>query len=32
MDEQLGLTQQFAEALGLDDRRQVGYIDHTFLG
>jgi len=31
LDEQLGLTQQFAEALGLDDRRQVGYIDHTFL-
>ncbi len=31
LDEQLGLTRQFAEALGLDDRRQVGYIDHTFL-
>jgi hypothetical protein len=31
LDEQLGLTRQFAEALGLDDRRQVGYIGHTFL-
>jgi len=31
LDEQLGLTRQFAEALGLDDQRQVGYIDHTFL-
>ena len=31
LDEQLGLTRQFAEALALDDRRQVGYIDHTFL-
>ena len=28
-DEQLGLTRQFAAAL--TDRRQVGYIDHTFL-
>jgi hypothetical protein len=31
LDEQLGLTRQFAEALALDDQRQVGYIDHTFL-
>ncbi len=31
LDEQLGFTRQFAEALALDDRRQVGYIDHTFL-
>lgn len=29
LDEQLGLTQQFAEALA--DRRHAGYIDHTFL-
>ncbi|MGI6414794.1 MAG: transposase [Thermoguttaceae bacterium] len=29
LDEQIGLTQQFAEAL--IDRRNVGYIDHTFL-
>jgi hypothetical protein len=29
LDEQIGLTRQFAEAL--DDRRHTGYIDHTFL-
>jgi hypothetical protein len=29
LDERLGLTKQFAEALV--DRRHVGYIDHTFL-
>jgi hypothetical protein len=29
LDEQLGLTQQFAAALS--DRRHVGYLDHTFL-
>src|SRR3989304_2533125 len=29
LDEQLGLTQQFAEALS--DRRNVGYIGHSFL-
>ena len=29
LDEQLGITLQFAEAL--NDRRAVGYIDHTFL-
>ena len=29
LDEQLGLTRQFAEAL--TDRRHVGYIDHSFL-
>jgi len=29
LDEQLGLTRQFAEALS--DRRHVGYIGHTFL-
>jgi hypothetical protein len=29
LDEQFGITRQFAEAL--DDRRHVGYIDHTFL-
>ena len=29
LDERLGLTQQFAEALM--DRRHVGYVDHTFL-
>jgi hypothetical protein len=29
LDERLGLTRQFAEAL--IDRRHVGYIDHTFL-
>ncbi len=29
LDEELGLTYQFAECL--DDRRHVGYIDHTFL-
>lgn len=29
LDERLGLTRQFAEAL--IDRRHVGYVDHTFL-
>jgi hypothetical protein len=29
LDEQLGLTRQFAEAL--TDRRHVGYLSHTFL-
>jgi len=29
LDEQIGLTRQFAEALA--DRRHTGYIDHTFL-
>ena len=29
LDEQIGLTQQFADAL--TDRRNVGYIEHTFL-
>ena len=29
LDEQLGLTRQFAEALS--DRRNVGYIGHSFL-
>ena len=29
LDEQIGLTRQFAEALA--DRRHSGYIDHTFL-
>lgn len=29
LDEQIGLTRQFVEAL--DDRRHTGYIDHTFL-
>jgi hypothetical protein len=29
LDEQIGLTRQFADAL--DDRRHTGYIDHTFL-
>ena len=29
LDDQIGLTQQFVEALV--DRRNVGYIDHTFL-
>ena len=29
LDEQIGLTRQFTEAL--DDRRHTGYIDHTFL-
>jgi hypothetical protein len=29
LDEQLGLTRQFAAAL--TDRRHVGYLDHTFL-
>jgi hypothetical protein len=29
LDERLGLTRQFAEAL--TDRRHVGYIDHSFL-
>jgi hypothetical protein len=29
LDEQLGLTRQFAEALG--DRRHDSYVDHTFL-
>jgi hypothetical protein len=29
LDEQIGLTQQFAEAL--IDRRHVGYVDHSFL-
>jgi hypothetical protein len=29
LDERLGLTRQFAEALS--DRRNVGYIDHSFL-
>jgi len=29
LDEELGLTRQFAESL--TDRRHVGYIDHTFL-
>ena len=29
LDEQIGLTQQFVEALV--DRRHVGYLDHTFL-
>ena len=29
LDEQLGLTQQFAEAL--TDRRQAAFVDHTFL-
>ena len=29
LDERLGLTRQFAEALG--DRRHTGYLDHTFL-
>jgi hypothetical protein len=29
LDEQLGLTRQFADAL--TDRRHVGHIDHTFL-
>jgi hypothetical protein len=29
LDEQLGLTRQFVDAL--TDRRHVGYIDHTFL-
>lgn len=29
IDEEIGLTRQFAEAL--IDRRNVGYIDHTFL-
>ncbi len=29
LDEELGWTYQFADAL--DDRRHVGYLDHTFL-
>ncbi len=29
LDEQIGLTRQFAEALS--DRRHSGYVDHTFL-
>ena len=29
LDEQIGLTQQFADALV--DRRHVGYVDHSFL-
>jgi hypothetical protein len=29
LDEKLGFTQQFADALS--DRRHVGYVDHTFL-
>jgi hypothetical protein len=29
LDEQIGLTRQFAEAL--DDRRHASYLDHTFL-
>ncbi len=29
LDEQIGLTRQFVDAL--DDRRHTGYIDHTFL-
>lgn len=29
LDEEIGLTRQFAKALM--DRRNVGYIDHTFL-
>ena len=29
LDEKLGLTQQFADAL--TDRRHQGYVDHTFL-
>ena len=29
LDEQIGLTRQFAEALA--DRRHSGYVDHTFL-
>ena len=29
LDERIGLTRQFADAL--DDRRHTGYIDHTFL-
>src|SRR3990172_10733980 len=29
LDERIGLTRQFAEALS--DRRNVGYIDHSFL-
>ena len=31
LDEQLGFTRQFAEALALDDLRHVDYIGHTFL-
>ncbi len=29
LDERIGLTRQFAEAL--TDRRHVGYVDHSFL-
>ena len=29
LDEQIGLTRQFADAL--DDRRHASYLDHTFL-
>ena len=31
LDERLGLTEQFGDALAACDRRALGYIDHTFL-